>query len=124
MRLEAHATQVSITTWKVRACWPRAQTSGLTEPLVHPRPGPRHQGQQAVCSPSETRCSESPARPGPATIAHFMEACALFMTTRRFCKPTSVFCFTTVRLAPWPERRASFSRLKLETCACGGVSSY
>lgn len=42
------------------------------------------------------------------------------MTTRRFCKATSVFCLTTARLAPWPERKASFSRLKLETCACGG----
>lgn len=45
-----------------------------------------------------------------------MDACALFMTTWRFCKATSVFCFTTVRLAPWPDRRASFSRLKLESC--------
>lgn len=41
------------------------------------------------------------------------------MTTRRFCRATSVFCFTTVRLAPWPDRRASFSRLKSETWACG-----
>ena len=46
-----------------------------------------------------------------------MEACALFMTARRFCRAASAFCFTTVRLAPWPDRRASFSRLKLETCA-------
>lgn len=45
------------------------------------------------------------------------------MTTRRFCKATSVFCLTTARLAPWPERKASFSRLKLDTCACGGESS-
>lgn len=49
-----------------------------------------------------------------------MEVCALLMTMRRFCRATSVFCFTTVRLAPWPERRASFSLLKLETCAWGG----
>lgn len=48
-----------------------------------------------------------------------MEVCALFMTMWRFCKATSVFCFTTVRLAPWPDRRASFSRLKLVTCAWG-----
>lgn len=41
------------------------------------------------------------------------------MTTRRFCRATSVFCFTTMRLAPWPQRRASFSRLKVETCAWG-----
>lgn len=52
-----------------------------------------------------------------------MEVCALLMTMRRFCKARSVFCFTTVRLAPWPERSASFSRLKFETCAWGGVSS-
>ena len=39
------------------------------------------------------------------------------MTTRRFCKATSVLCFTIVRLAPWPDRKASFSRRKLETCA-------
>lgn len=45
-----------------------------------------------------------------------MDACALFMTTWRFCKATSVFCFTTAKLAPWPDRKASFSRLKLESC--------
>lgn len=46
-----------------------------------------------------------------------MEERALFMTARRFCRAMSVFCFTTARLAPWPDRRASFSRLKSETCA-------
>ena len=46
------------------------------------------------------------------------------MTTRRFCRATSVFCFTTVRLAPWPDRRASFSRLKLEIWACGEEGGY
>ncbi|XP_033621320.1 signal peptidase complex subunit 3 [Fukomys damarensis] len=35
----------------------------------------------------------------------------------------SSFCFTTVRLAPCSDRRASFSRLKSETCAWSKFTS-
>lgn len=96
------------------ALWPW----GSLDHQVHPRPEPCHCGQ----CPHDLEHRVKGA-PRPATDTHFMEACALPMTTRRFCKATSAFCFTTVRLAPWPERRASFSRLKFETCAWGGGSS-
>lgn len=84
--------------------------------------------EAASRDPRVNRVTSPAPQPAASTAAkprtHLMEACALFMTTRRFCRATSVFCFTTVRLAPWPDRRASFSRLKLEIWACGEGRGY
>lgn len=48
---------------------------------------------------------------GEVKATHLMEERELVMTVSRFWRASSAFCFTTARLADWPDRNASFSVL-------------